>query len=220
MRLHLQHASGHVEVQFLLPLDLNPHFARFETREQRRVARRYTDFTRTFLPREDFDKDRWARVMQEATGPTGLPPIEVYQIGDVYFVIDGNHRVSVVRQMGATHIQAYVTEVETRVPLSPDIQPDELILKAEYTNFLEVTRLDELRPGADLNMTVPGRYGTLLEHIEIHRYFMGLELQREISHEEAAWLIDPARPSRPAELDETLVARGYHGQVEVRRARG
>jgi nucleotide-binding universal stress UspA family protein len=146
---------------------------------------RYTDFTRRFLPRQDSDEARWARVQMAVTDLGGLAPIEVYQIGDAYFVRDGNHRVSVARQFGATHIQAYVTEIHTPVPLSADVQPDDLILKAEYAAFLEHTRLDEIRPQADLSVTVPGRYPRLLEHIEVHRYFMGLEQRREISHGEA-----------------------------------
>lgn len=146
---------------------------------------RYTDFTRSFLPRRDSGRDRWARVKARVGDPIGLPPIEVYQIGKAYFVKDGNHRVSVARDLGATHIQAYVTEVRTKVPLSPDDQPDDLILKAEYADFLEHTHLDALRPEADLSVTVPGQYQALEEHIEVHRYFMGLEQRREIPYEEA-----------------------------------
>ena len=56
----------------------------------------------------------------------GFPPIDVYKVGDVYFVRDGNHRVSVARELEAPTIQAYVTEVRTKVPLSPDDQPDDL----------------------------------------------------------------------------------------------
>jgi nucleotide-binding universal stress UspA family protein len=137
------------------------------------------------LPRQDSDEGRWAGVKVATTGLVGLPPIDVYQIGEVYFVLDGNHRVSVARQLGATHIEAYVTEFQTRVPLSPDVQPDDLILKAEYVDFLEHTQLDQLRPGADLGVTVPGRYRVLEEHVEVHRYFMGLEQEREIPYEEA-----------------------------------
>ena len=146
---------------------------------------RYADFTRSFLPRQDSDEERWARVKVKVTDLGGLPPIEVYQIGEVYFVSDGNHRVSVARQVGATHIQAYVTEVRTKVPLSPDTQPDDLIVKAEYADFLEHTHLDELRSETDLSMTAPGQYKILQEHIEVHRYFMGLEQKREIPYEEA-----------------------------------
>jgi nucleotide-binding universal stress UspA family protein len=146
---------------------------------------RYTDFTRGFLPRQDSDEGRWARVKVAMTDMRGVPPIQVYQIGQAYFVQDGNHRVSIARRLGATHIEAYVTQVQTKVPLSPDIQSDDLILKAEYTEFLEHTCLDELRPEADLSVTAPGQYQVLEEHIEVHRYFMGLEQEREIPYTEA-----------------------------------
>ena len=116
---------------------------------------------------------------------TGLPPIEVYNIGDAYFVKDGNHRVSVARQLGNETIQAYVTEVRTRVPMTADLTPDDLILKAEYADFLEQTHLDELRPDADLNVTIPGQYPKLLEHIAVHQYYRGLDLDREVSYLEA-----------------------------------
>ncbi len=146
---------------------------------------RYHDFTRDFLPRQSADPIRWARVRAAIEAMGGYEPIEVYQIGEVYFVLDGNHRVSVARQLGATHIQAYVTEFKTKVPLTPDIQPDELIIKAEYADFLEHTHLDQLCPGADLTVTVPGQYRILEEHIQVHRYFMGLDLKRYIPEEEA-----------------------------------
>jgi nucleotide-binding universal stress UspA family protein len=146
---------------------------------------RHSDFTRSFLPRQDSDQGRWARVQMAVTDLAGVPPIEVYQIGDVYFVRDGNHRVSVARQLDAPTIQAYVTEIHTRVPLTPDVQPDGLILKAEYADFLERTRLDEIRPQADLSVTVPGQYDKLLEHIAVHRYFMGLDQERDISYQGA-----------------------------------
>lgn len=146
---------------------------------------RYTDFTRGFLPKTDSDKDRWVRVMQGMTSMAGLPPIEVYQLGEAYFVLDGNHRVSVARQLGAERIEAYVTVIPSRVSLTPDTRPDDLIIKAEYVAFLEATRLDSLRPEADLSVTAPGQYPVLLEHIAVHRYFMGLERQGEVPYEEA-----------------------------------
>ena len=146
---------------------------------------RYTDFTRDFLPRFDSDQSRWASVMVETTGNQGLPPIEVYQIGEAYFVLDGNHRVSVARQLNSTYIQAYVTKVRSRVPLTPDTQPDDLIIKAEFANFLETTQIDQLRPEPNLELTIPGQYPILEEHISVHRYFMGIDQNREIPYEEA-----------------------------------
>ena len=146
---------------------------------------RYTEFTRDFLPRSEVSPDRWARVKMATNSMTGLPPIDVYKIGQAYFVIDGNHRVSVARQLGNQTIQAYVNEVRTRVPLTADTTPDELILKAEYAEFLEITHLHELRPNADLNVTIPGQYPKLLEHIAIHQYYMGLDFNRDVDYLEA-----------------------------------
>jgi nucleotide-binding universal stress UspA family protein len=146
---------------------------------------RYNDFTRDFLPRANVQAGRWARVEIASASGAGVPPIEVYQIGDVYFVKDGNHRVSVARQFKSPTIQAYVTEIQSRIPLTPEVRPEDLIIMAEYIDFLERTRLDNLRPEANFSVTVPGQYPILEEHIAIHRYFMGLEEQREISYLEA-----------------------------------
>ena len=147
---------------------------------------RCTDFTRTFLPLRDETEGRWTRIERAVASLKGLPPIDVYKIGDVYFVLDGNHRVSVARQLGATHVEAYVTECHTKVPLSPDVRPEDLIVKAEYAEFLERTRLDELRPDVDLSISLAGRYRELEEHITVHRYFMGIDQEREIPYQEAA----------------------------------
>jgi nucleotide-binding universal stress UspA family protein len=126
------------------------------------------------------------KVKLAAESEIGLPPIEVYKIGEAYFVKDGNHRVSVARQEKVKTIQAYVTEVVSRVTLTPDVQPDELIVKAEQVGFLEKTRLDESHPQADFTVTAPGQYPVLEEHISVHRYYLGLEERREIPYAEAA----------------------------------
>ncbi|MEK7810057.1 MAG: universal stress protein [Chloroflexota bacterium] len=148
---------------------------------------RYTDFTRSFLPRHDSDESRWANVMSAMTNvrAQGLPPIEVYQLGDVYFVKDGHHRVSIAKQLGVNSIEAYVTEVRTKVPLTSDVQPDDLIVKAEYAEFLERTRINQSRQ-VDLNTTVPGQYEKLQEQIELYRRHIKQKENRELTLEEAA----------------------------------
>jgi nucleotide-binding universal stress UspA family protein len=148
---------------------------------------RYTDFSRTFLPKNPSDEERWARVMTLVTNPAGggLPPIEVIKLGEVYFVQDGHHRVSVARQLGAQTIEAYVNEISTRVPLSPDSDPEDLILKEEFATFLETTQLKKMRPDANLELTVPGMYADLLDHIQVHKYFMGLDEKRDVPIGEA-----------------------------------
>lgn len=130
---------------------------------------RYKDFTRDFLPKHDSDVERWTRVRTAVMDMTGMPPIDVYKVGEVYFVIDGNHRVSVARELGAKTITARVTEVKTRVPLLPDDDPNEIICKARYAEFLEQTNLNELRPQANLYMTFCGHYRVLLAQIEAYK---------------------------------------------------
>ena len=146
---------------------------------------RYTDFTRTFLPRRGEDQQRWARVKAAMEEGQGLPPIEVYKVGDVYFVIDGNHRVSIARQEGAKSIEARVIEVQTNIPLTPDIQPDDLIIKSEYAGFLDSTRIMNLRPNVDLGVTIPGQYEKLMEQIQTHKYLLEQSNKSEIPFQAA-----------------------------------
>ncbi|MBN1878350.1 MAG: universal stress protein [Anaerolineae bacterium] len=146
---------------------------------------RYTDFTRSFLPLQDSDCWRWTRVRMATDNPVGVPPIEVYQVGEVYFVKDGNHRVSVARQLETPTIQAYVIEIKTRAHLTPDSKLDDLILEAEYADFIARTHLDEIRPDANLKVTAPGKYRELEEHIYVHHYYMGLDQRRDVTYAEA-----------------------------------
>jgi nucleotide-binding universal stress UspA family protein len=179
---------------------------------------RYTEFTRDFLPRKNEDQQRWARVKVALDSPEGesLPPIEVYQVGSVYFVLDGNHRVSVAREEGNEFITAHVIVVKTDVPISADIQPDDLIIKAEYADFLEQTALASLRPGVDLSVTVPGQYNILLEHIQVHRYFMGIDFQHDISYPEAVghWY-DTVYSSITEPIRERGLMRWFPGRTET-----
>ncbi|RLT43320.1 MAG: hypothetical protein DWI57_04515 [Chloroflexi bacterium] len=141
---------------------------------------RYKDFTREFLPRSNVNIFRWAKIDAAINSLEGVPPIELYKLGDVYFVRDGNHRVSVARANEIDHIEAFVTELKTPIPLTlSDFERDLWIIKIEYVEFMAETHLDLLRPGADISMTVPGRYEILLHQIEVHRYLRNLDLERE-----------------------------------------
>lgn len=155
---------------------------------------RYQDFTRDFLPKRDSDEERWVGVKTAVDQMKGMPPIEVYQINDAYFVKDGNHRVSIARQLGVDSITAYVTEVETRVPLSIDDDPAIVIRKARYRRFLEETNIDKLRPDSDLKMTFIGHYQTLIDQIDAH--YRALQQANEIDYAEAVmgWYDDVYLP--------------------------
>lgn len=149
---------------------------------------RYRDFTRTFLPRTRVNPERWARIDSIMHSLAGYPPIELYKIGEVYFVRDGNHRVSVARANGLTSIEAYVTELETAVDLTlDDFERDNWIIKIERTEFEQETRLGELRPDADVAFTEPGRYPILLRHIKVHQYLRNLDLERDGADYRLEW---------------------------------
>jgi hypothetical protein len=146
---------------------------------------RYRDFTRSFLPRTNSVRSRWARLDAMARGPSGFPPIEVYKIGAVYFVIDGNHRVSVAKQLDALTIEAYVTELPSPIAIDQNTTPDDLEKAQGLADFLAHTNIHALRPDAQIHLTEPGRYRQLLEHIKVHRYFLCIEKQHDVPYSEA-----------------------------------
>lgn len=149
---------------------------------------RYRDFTRTFLPRSAVNPERWARIDAVLHSMEGYPPIDVYKVGDVYFVRDGNHRVSVARANGLKYIEAYVTEIPTEVPLHmEDFERDQWIIKIERSEFLKVSQFDEIRPDHGIELTEPGRYQILLRHIQVHQYLRNIDLEREGSEHRLAW---------------------------------
>jgi len=146
---------------------------------------RYRDFDHLFLPTQSHTEDRWRRINRAWYQEIDLPPVMLYKVGEVYFVVDGNHRVSVARDRGQTFIDAEVREVESRVPVTADMQPDDLKCLGERVEFLERTQLDRWYPEVVIKPTVLGGYDRLLEHIAVHRYFMGIDEGRPISEEEA-----------------------------------
>ena len=146
---------------------------------------RYHEFDRVFLPASDKLATRWQNVSRAFYQEVSLPPVVLYKVGEVYFVVDGHHRVSVARKQGQIFIEAEVRECYTRVNITPEIKPEDLEILEDKVHFLERTSFDNIRPDADINLTIPDGFDRMLEHIAVHRFFMGLDLQRDISEEEA-----------------------------------
>jgi len=146
---------------------------------------RYHEFDRVFLPASDQLADRWQSVNRAFYEEISLPPAVLYKVGQVYFVVDGHHRVSVAREQGQIYIEAEVRECSTRVNITADIKPEDLIILESKVQFLERTSLDSLKPDAQIRLTIPDGFDRMLEHIAVHRYFMGLDWKRDISEEEA-----------------------------------
>ena len=146
---------------------------------------RYHEFDRAFLPKEDQLASRWQKVDRAFYEDIHLPPVVLYKVGDVYFVVDGHHRVSVAREQGQEYIEAEIRECATRVNITANIKTEDLEILGAKVHFLERTALDHIRPDADIKITIPDGFERMLEHIAVHRYFMGLDLKRDISEEEA-----------------------------------
>ena len=146
---------------------------------------RYKDFTATFLPKNSNMKERWSRVYALANSMQGPPPIELYKVGDAYFVRDGNHRVSVARQLGAKTIQAHVVVLPTTVPLRPGMSVQQLEAAEAYANFLDETGLTRAVPNHEsIELTAPARYHELMGHIFLHERVLEKLQGRALTTEE------------------------------------
>jgi hypothetical protein len=165
---------------------------------------REREFNREFLPREEALRDRWEEVEGLAEGPAGFQPVELYKVGEAYFVVDGHHRVSVAHSLGVPTIEALVKEFLTPVPISPDASIEEVLLQRGLADFLETTGLVPEGPD-DFRVSEPNGYERLLEHITVHRYYRGVETGRGQAWPEAvvSWrdtvyrpMVDAIRRSR------------------------
>ena len=170
---------------------------------------RYRDFDRAFLPTQRQTTERWVNIRKAHYRDESLPPVDLYKIGEVYFVKDGNHRISVARERNQVDIDAYVTEIDVPFRLTADMDIDSVMQEKAYGQFSQSTKLDELRPDADLRLSNPAEYARLREHIDAHRYYLGTERQADVSDADAAqsWYDNVYRP-----LVEAIEVEGLRGQ--------
>jgi hypothetical protein len=134
---------------------------------------RYRDFNKMFLPRSYTLKKRWMSIQKAHYENKILPPVKLYELGGVYFVRDGNHRVSVAVNNKVHYIDAEITALETEIDLSPGMSLESIkreVIQYEKSRFFAVTKLDALRPECELDFTATGRYDDIILHIKGHRY--------------------------------------------------
>ncbi|MDR1618358.1 MAG: transcriptional regulator [Treponema sp.] len=149
---------------------------------------RYRDFNKYFLPRSEHLRNRWERVDQAHLGDITLPPIQLYEIGGVYFVRDGNHRVSVARAQKVEHIDAEVTSLATEIVIRPGMDTDKLkteLIRYEKKSFYDETFFGDLTDCWDLDFTAPGSYDVIYNHILVHKYYLNQDRESEIPFSDA-----------------------------------
>ena len=123
------------------------------------------EFDRSFRPTSGKVRARWERIAAAQRRGESMPPIDVYRIGELHFVKDGHHRVSVARAQGRDKIDAYVTEVITRVGADRKVTLADLPLKSHERLFYERVPLPE-RARERIRLKDPRGYAFLAEGVE------------------------------------------------------
>jgi hypothetical protein len=156
---------------------------------------RARDFDRSFRPTTNRLRPRWEGIANAQRRGKDLPPISVYRIGEMHFVRDGHHRVSVARAQGRDAIDAYVTEVRTRIGADQAIRLTDLPLKDHLRMFLERVplsdeQLDEVR------LSDPWSYANLAEAVEAWGFRLSQNSHEWLSRADVArlWLEEEFRP--------------------------
>ncbi|MCQ2575682.1 MAG: transcriptional regulator [Treponema sp.] len=149
---------------------------------------RYNDFDNHFFPKNTFLRTRWEHVDEAAINDIILPPIKVYELGGLYFVRDGNHRVSVAKARETEFIDAEVVSLQSEIKLkNPDNINDIIkqILNYEKRNFYAETNFGDITDYWCLDFSATGRYDVIEEHILTHKYYLNQAKEEEITYEEA-----------------------------------
>ncbi|MBU8914222.1 MAG: transcriptional regulator [Spirochaetales bacterium] len=180
---------------------------------------RYADFNKQFLPRHEYLRSRWTRIDEAHLTDIPLPAIRVYEIGGVYFVRDGNHRVSVARSQGGLSIDAEVVSLGSEITLDPGMTRNDLkssVIEYEKRQFYQTTRFGRIFPEYDLVFTATGRYDEVLRHIYEHKYYINMNYQEEILFEDAmkSWYDNVFAPITRVVREQKLPGR-FPGRTEA-----
>ena len=180
---------------------------------------RYHDFNKYFLPKKEHLRQRWQRVDEAHIKDIILPSIQLYEIGGVYFVRDGNHRVSVAKTQGVEFIDAEVTSLATEINLKPSMTTEELrdaLIAYEKTIFYEKTEFGELTNYNELDFSSPGRYDVIYNHILVHKYYLNENVEEEIPFSSAlvSWYNNVYNPVITIIREQWLLAN-FPGRTEA-----
>jgi hypothetical protein len=146
---------------------------------------RTRDFDRWFRPKSGRVRERWERLALAQRRGESIPPIEVYRVGELHFVVDGHHRVSVAHALGLSTIDAYVTEVRTRLTATGIRHRGDLILKQDRRLFLERVPLPE-DARRSITLTDPWEYTELGETVEAWGFRLMQQEGRFLNRNEVA----------------------------------
>lgn len=149
---------------------------------------RYKDFDNNFFPKSSHLRHRWEHVDEAAIKSITLPPIKVYEINGLYFVRDGNHRVSVAKARGTEFIDAEVVTLQSEIKLKKPNNMNDIvkqIINYEKRLFYAETSFGDITDFWCLDFSRAGRYDVIYNHILTHKYFLNQQQEDEVSIEDA-----------------------------------
>ena len=149
---------------------------------------RYYDFDNHFFPKNIHLKTRWERIDEAHLTDVILPPIKLYEIGGLYFVRDGNHRVSVARSKGVECIDAEVVSLKSEIKLKPGMTKAKIlkeVINYEKRVFYMETAFGDVTDFWKLDFSTTGQYDVIYNHILTHKYFINQDKAEEISMPDA-----------------------------------
>lgn len=149
---------------------------------------RYRDFDNHFFPKNLHLKHRWENIDRAHLEDIILPPITLYELGGLYFVRDGNHRVSVAKAQGIAELDAEVVSLHSELRLKPCSSPRKLlrqVIQYEKRLFYGETHFGDITDCWSLDFTATGQYDVIFQHLQIHKYYINQNQSEEISMAEA-----------------------------------
>ncbi|MFT4396519.1 chromosome partitioning protein ParB [Gordonia lacunae] len=146
---------------------------------------RTKDFDRYFRPTSSRGRERWQRLAAAQRRGESVPPVQLYRIGSMHFVIDGHHRVSIAIARNWATIDAYVTLIHTRI--SPDgiNATSDLVLKDHRRLFLSRVPLEGSQAEA-IRLSFPFDYAELAENVEAWGFRLSQEIGEFLNRTETA----------------------------------
>jgi hypothetical protein len=170
---------------------------------------RSREFDRDFRPTSPRVRERWQRINLAQRKGQAMPPIDVYRIGELHFVKDGHHRVSVARALGYKDINAYVTEVQTQIGADRGVRLRDLPLKSHQRLFYERVPLPA-EEREHIHLSDEWRYAALAEAVEAWGFRASQARGEPMSRQEVAesWLHDEYEPVIAMLRDAQLVPKG------------
>jgi hypothetical protein len=178
---------------------------------------RERDFDRHFRPTSGRVRSRWEQIAAAMRRGDPLPPVDLYKVGEVYFVRDGHHRVSVACALGHADIDAYVTEVITRVGVDHPITPADLPLKTHERVFYERVPLPE-EARSKIRLSDPWDYAILAEGVEAWGFRAIQKHGEPLDREQTArlWLETEYRPVVEMLREAGMIDRGTETEAYLR----